>query len=136
MKANHHVQRKSDTEAAHPAKKRSTQIPTGAETKSKALPVRKAKKAAAVKRPKQKTTSLEPEREAPSSERRRSGRIGGRKSYTETADSDDDIDPEALDNDCQVEGDRALKSAKKTKTVVALSETDEELSDPPASDEE
>lgn len=103
------------------------------------MPIRKPKKAPASKRKKPKSTSPEAAREAPSSERRRSGRSGGRKSYAEDPDSNDDADMEEDVNDSEekVNGKGPNKGAEvKKKSVVDIPGSEDELSEPPESDEE
>jgi len=85
----------------------------------------------------------------PRSERRTSGRAAGRKSYTETAESEDDADmrrwdrePEEELEEVEEQGDAETKAKKKKNTHVKqlspnVSDTElSELSDPPDSDEQ
>lgn len=87
--------------------------------------------------------------ETPNTERRKSGRAAGRKSYVETSDNEDDAEMEEwdeiqegdeVDEDDEVEiistRTNGARNGTRAKTKATTEDgSDEELSEPPESDE-
>lgn len=111
------------------------------------MPSQKTKKPAKTPKKKRATSVAE---ETPNTERRKSGRAAGRKSYAETSDNEDDAEMEDWDEaqaEDDVDGEDGLEKsatrrtngasrANKVKKKTTEEASDEELSDPPDFDEE